>query len=80
MSFDGYLKSILSKFGEDSLKFSKNIAVGSASIVISGGSENYTDPFSDAILHEIVMVVIFNHNGSITTREKAMKRTEVVKP
>ncbi len=81
MSFDGYLKSILSKFGEDSLKFSKNIsleelvlAVGSASIVISGGSENYTDPFLDAILHDIDMMV----NGyDYNEEDKAIKHTEV---
>ena len=88
MSFDGYLKSILSKFGDDSLKFSKNIsleelvlAVGSASIVISDGSKNYSDPFLDAILHDINKMVIFNGGGYDNNEEdKATNHTEVAMP
>jgi hypothetical protein len=80
MSFDGYLKTILSKFGDNSLQFTKDksieelvLAVGSASIIISDETKNYSDPFLDAILYDIDKMVANHDNMCINDISKNTK-------
>ena len=85
MSFDGYLKAILSKFGDNSLKFSKDLpleelilAVGSASIVLLDERKNYSDPFLDAILHDIDKMVILDEERYNNDEYKMTNNADVV--
>ncbi len=80
MSFDGYLKTILSKFGDKSLQLTKDksieelvLAVGSASIIISDEKKNFSDPFLDAILYDIDKMVANHDNMCINNISKNTK-------
>lgn len=84
MSFDGYLKTILSKFGDNSLQFTKDksieelvLAVGSASIIISDETKNYSDPFLDAILYDIDKMVANHDNMCINDISKNTKYDDI---